>query len=36
MFHGSRIMYLFLEMMVGDEPEKKDDLNFFFLERRFC
>jgi len=35
MFHGSRIMYLFLEMMVGEEPEKKDDLNLFSWKEYF-
>lgn len=35
MFHGSRIMYLFLEMMVGEEPEKKDDLNLFSWKEDF-
>lgn len=29
MFHDSHIIHIFLGMMAGEEPEKKDDLNLF-------
>lgn len=33
--HGSRVTYLFLEMIVGEEPGKKDDLNLFSWKEDF-